>query len=158
MHAPAKWLMACAGLALFAGASFAAESSDASKMRTEIRDWEAFDRIVNNRGLTLQWIHYENAPRGTVEAAYKNRVLTLRGEQRAADNIGHVSFSGTVTRVDKSEFLFDGTIIINGTPDADRRCEKSGNWRFAITQNRKYWRLREFEWCDDLTDYIDIYF
>ena len=24
--------------------------------------------------------------------------------------------------------------------------------------NRRYWRMREFEWCDRLTDYIDIYF
>jgi hypothetical protein len=39
-----------------------------------------------------------------------------------------------------------------------RRCEQTGEWRFAVTQNRKYWRLRQFEWCDYLTDYIDIYF
>jgi len=27
-----------------------------------------------------------------------------------------------------------------------------------VTQNRRYWRIRTFEWCDDLTDYVDVYF
>jgi hypothetical protein len=31
-------------------------------------------------------------------------------------------------------------------------------WHFAVMQNRPYWRLREFDWCEDLTDYVDIYF
>ncbi len=45
-----------------------------------------------------------------------------------------------------------------GTPDAGRRCEANKAWRFAVTQNRPWWRLREFEWSDGLTDYVDIYF
>jgi hypothetical protein len=158
MRAPGKWLSALAGLAVFAGAGVAANRSSDQPVPTEIRDWEAFDRIVNNSGMTLQWIDYDDAPRGTVEAIFQNRILMLSGEQRAADGMGYVSFSGTISRVDKAEFLFNGTIIIHGSPDAERRCEKAGEWRFAITENRKYWRLRDFEWCDDLTDYIDIYF
>ena len=39
-----------------------------------------------------------------------------------------------------------------------RICEKTKDWHFAITQGRPYYRLREFEWCDGLTDYIDLYF
>ena len=29
---------------------------------------------------------------------------------------------------------------------------------FAITQNRKYWRLQQMESCGRLTDYVDIYY
>ncbi len=43
-------------------------------------------------------------------------------------------------------------------PDQGRACEADKSWHFAITQQRLYFRLREFEWCDRLTDYIDIYF
>ena len=53
---------------------------------------------------------------------------------------------------------FIGTIRIADTPDRGRLCEQTKSWRFAITQRRKYYRLREFEWCDGLTDYIDLHF
>ena len=51
-----------------------------------------------------------------------------------------------------------GRIAIIDTPDPGRQCIRNGPMRFAVTQNRPYWRLREFEWCDGLTDYVDIYF
>ena len=63
-----------------------------------------------------------------------------------------------MTEIGADYFVFDGTIRIADTPDAGRRCEADKVWHFAVTQNRPYWRLREFEWCDGLTDYIDIYF
>ena len=49
-------------------------------------------------------------------------------------------------------------IRIADAPDPGRMCEATKSWHFAVTQNRRYYRLREFEWCDGLTDYIDIYF
>ena len=62
-----------------------------------------------------------------------------------------------VSELKKRGIGFDGTIRIADTPDRGRLCEQTKSWRFAITQRRKYYRLREFEWCDGLTDYIDIY-
>lgn len=157
MRAPAKWLTALAVLAVIAGAGVAADS-DKKLAPTEIRDWEAFDRIVNNSGMTVQWIDFGGAPRGKIDAVFKNKILELRGEQKSLGGNGRAALSGHITRIDATEFIFEGTVIIQDTPDIGRRCKKDGSWRFAITQNRKYWRLREFEWCDDLTDYIDIYF
>lgn len=125
---------------------------------TQIDDWEAFDRIINNRGMSLQWIGYDSAPRGKANAVYENRTISLTGEQRAVNGVGRVSLSGAIVRVSRTEFIFRGTIIIADTPDEGRYCTQTKDWRFAITQNRKYWRLRDFEWCDSLTDYIDIYF
>jgi hypothetical protein len=54
--------------------------------------------------------------------------------------------------------LLEGAVTIVNTPDEGRTCEGYGTWRFAVTQARKYYRLRQFEWCDGLTDYVDLYF
>ncbi|MGL5837770.1 MAG: hypothetical protein ACRCY3_04640 [Sphingorhabdus sp.] len=145
-------LFACA---LMAGAQ---ARDDKPVAVTKIEDRTAFERLIGNSGLTVQWLGWTNSKRGILQADYRNRLLRLTGEQRDAAGGGRVSIDGIVTRIGKDEFIFDGTILIENTPDAGRRCEKTGPSRFAITQNRKYWRLREFEWCDDLTDYVDIYF
>lgn len=158
MLSPAKWLAALGAVMFFAGAACADEPTAAVSEPTKIEDWESFDRIVNNRGLTLQWIHYDAVPRGEVKTAFENRTLFLNGEQRSADGRARVALNGSVIKVSASEFIFRGTITIADTPDEGRYCTQTKDWRFAITQNRKYWRLREFEWCDSLTDYIDIYF
>ena len=85
-------------------------------------------------------------------------VARLRAAQAQAGGPGRLSLDGTVTEVGRDWFTFRGTIRITDTPDPGRKCEAMKDWRFAVTQNRRYWRLREFEWCDGLTDYIDIYF
>lgn len=125
---------------------------------TKVENRAALEKLLGNSGMTLQWLSWNSSDRGAVDASWQGEALFLKGEQRAVDGTGRVSVEGRVVRVAASEFILDGTIIIEDTPDAGRRCEKSGEWRFAITQNRKYWRLRQFEWCDYLTDYIDIYF
>ena len=61
-------------------------------------------------------------------------------------------------QIGEGYFILRGTVAITDTPDPGRECRADKNWRFAITQNRQYYRLREFEWCDGLTDYVDIYF
>ena len=78
--------------------------------------------------------------------------------QAQAGGPGRLWLDGDVTEIGADYFTFEGTIRISDTPDAGRACEKSKTWHFAVTQNRRYWRLREFEWCDGLTDYVDIYF
>lgn len=125
---------------------------------TEVKNRIALERLLGNSGMSLQWISWTGAERGPVEASWSGKTLLLKGEQKARGSSGTVAFEGRVVRIDKSQFLLNGTIVIENTPDAGRMCEKTGEWRFAITQNRKYWRLRDFEWCDELTDYIDIYF
>jgi hypothetical protein len=125
---------------------------------TKVESRPALERLLGSSGITLQWISWTNSKRGPVDFRWAGKTLILKGEQHAVDGKGHVSVEGRIVRIDKNEFILNGTIIINETPDAGRACQKTGDWRFAVTQNRKYWRLREFEWCDGLTDYIDIYF
>ncbi len=123
---------------------------------TRILDAAAAGRLLANKGVTLQWIDW-NA-RGTATVTQAAGIWHLRAAQAQAGGRGRLWLDGDVTEIGADYFTFEGTIRISDTPDAGRACEKSKTWHFAVTQNRRYWRLREFEWCDGLTDYVDIYF
>jgi len=123
---------------------------------TRILDPAAAARLRANKGVTLQWIGWND--RGTASVTDNAGNLTLRAAQAQPNGPGRLYLDGTVTEIGADYFVFDGTIRITDTPDAGRTCEADKVWHFAVTQNRPYWRLREFEWCDGLTDYIDIYF
>jgi hypothetical protein len=123
---------------------------------TEVRDLTALEKLRGNAGLTLQWIDWEN--RGILEVSQRGEVVHLKGMQAAPDGKGRLELEGDVLSIDTGHFIFRGRIAIIDTPDSGRSCVKNGDSEFAITQGRKYWRMREFEWCDGLTDYIDIYF
>ncbi len=113
-------------------------------------------RLKQNSGITLQWIGWEDRGPALVfedpEGSYR-----LSGQQSGADG-GRLAVYGAITEIGPGYFVLDGTIEITGTPDADRQCKADRLWRFEVTQGRKYYRMRTFEWCDYLTDYIDIYF
>lgn len=161
--------MVCAGVLLAAGCSGTPSVPDTSAAparpkalptfapdATVAHDSEALERLKNNAGVTLQWISWER--RGTAWVREEGGVVRLTASQTAADGPGRLTLDGLVTEIGADYFIFAGRISIVGTPDANRRCEtERSDWRFAVTQNRPYWRLREFEWCDGLTDYIDIY-
>lgn len=123
---------------------------------TEVRDQAALERLRGNAGLTLQWIGWEK--RGILEVSQRGPVVHLSGSQASPDGKGRLEVEGDVVSIDSTSFILRGQIRITGTPDADRSCNKQNDSEFAITQGRKYWRMREFEYCDQLTDYIDIYF
>lgn len=122
---------------------------------TRILDRAAADRLLEAKGVTLQWIGWDQ--RGPVSVREEGGTITLSGAQHQPDGPGRLSLSGRVVEIGADYFTFQGTIRITDTPDPGRMCEGDKQWHFAITQNRPYWRLREFEWCDGLTDYIDIY-
>jgi hypothetical protein len=123
---------------------------------TEVRDQSALERLRGNDGINLQWNY--DSPRGDLEVTQIGDVVHLKGSQKAVSGNGRLEIEGDVLSIDSKHFIFRGTIKMIDTPDAERSCIKNGDSEFAITQNRKYWRMREFEWCDGLTDYIDIYF
>jgi hypothetical protein len=123
---------------------------------TEVRSKAAVEKLRGNQGLTLQWIDWEK--RGALEVSQRGEVVHVKGAQVAPDGKGRLEVEGDVVSIDARHFILRGKIGIYETPDAGRSCIKEGDSEFAITQGRKYWRMREFEWCDQLTDYIDIYF
>lgn len=114
------------------------------------------ERLRTVQGITLQWIGWET--RGEVEVTRDDHgVWRLSGAQ-ADGNGATVRVEGVITEIGEDYFLLDGKVAITDTPDIGRACEADKVWRFAATQRRSYYRLREFEWCDYLTDYVDIYF
>lgn len=122
---------------------------------TRVLDRAALARLIANRGVTLQWIDWNT--RGSANVRWQGDMLLLTAAQ-ARSGGGRLFLDGVVEELGSDYFTFRGTIRIDDTPDAGRRCEANKSWHFAVTQGRPYWRLREFEWCDGLTDYVDIYF
>ena len=155
-------LMAIAAMSLASGC--AAQSSavqgeqrlPAADSKTIINDRAAFQRLLGNGGISLQWISWET--RGNLVADYSTDLLRLHGGQSTPDGKGKLVIDGVVTRIDASEFTFVGRIDMTDTPDIGRHCVRDGEMTFRVTQNRKYWRLQQMEVCDGLTDYVDIYF
>lgn len=123
---------------------------------TRILSQRDADRLLQNKGLTLQWIDWNT--RGTAIVTRREGLWQLSGAQAEAGGPGRLFLKGHIVEIGEGYFTFRGAIRIAGTPDRDRACEADKDWHFAVTQNRPYYRLREFEWCDGLTDYIDIYF
>lgn len=113
------------------------------------------DRLLDNSGITLQWIGWDDRGQASVRPDARG-VWYLSGSQRGER--GELEVDGIITEIGEGYFTLDGTVSIQNTPDAGRDCRAHKKWHFAITQNRRYYRLREFEWCDGLTDYVDIYF
>lgn len=123
---------------------------------TRVLDAGEKAKLLAADGITLQWIDWNH--RGQINAREEGGVIRLTGSQVQPDGPGRLFIDGTVVEIGTGYFQFDGTIRIDETPDPGRHCEADKLWHFAVTQNRPYWRLREFEWCDGLTDYVDIYF
>ncbi|MGQ7829833.1 hypothetical protein [Altererythrobacter sp. Z27] len=142
------------------GASSSIEASRYPKPpleATRVLDRVTLNRLVQNKGMSLQWISWDDS-RGTVSARMVDGRMRLTGSQFATNGPGQIMLDGYVTELGTGYFTFEGKIRIIDAPDGGRVCEADKSWHFAITQQRRYFRLREFEWCDDLTDYIDIYF
>lgn len=113
-------------------------------------------RIAAPKGITLQWIEWNT--RGEVRTLVdRDGVWRMIGSQTGPGE-AYVGVDGVISEVGENFFTLNGTITIANAPDAGRMCKATADWRFEVTQNRKYYRLRQFEWCDGLTDYIDIYF
>ena len=145
--------VAIVSLIFSAGAGVA---QDRSPEPTLVLDRAAAQRLLANKGLTLQWIDWTT--RGHARVRRDSGVWQLRGAQAEAGGPGRLLLDGRIGEIGRDYFTFIGTIRIAETPDRGRLCEQTKSWRFAITQRRKYYRLREFEWCDGLTDYIDLHF
>lgn len=132
------------------------DTNDIPAQPTRILDSQGADRLMRNEGVSLQWINWEERGGAWVMETTGGHWLLLAGQR--ATNGAMLDVEGFITEIGRDYFVLEGTVKIFGTPDGDRQCNATKSWRFEVTQNRSYYRLREFEWCDNLTDYIDIYF
>lgn len=122
--------------------------------KTQINDQAAYERLLNNSGVTLQWLW--SAKRGKMNAIDDNDVVRLDGTQ--ANHEGTLKVKGEVVSIGRDSFVLRGTILILDAPDKGRRCERTGDYEFKATGKRKYWRLQQMEACGGLTDYVDVYY
>ncbi len=153
-----KTLLASLALLLAATGVAAASAPAAPGERTIVNDRTALGRLQRNSGITLQWISFENPGRGHVVAQMNGGLLHLNGAQVARNGRGQVTLDGDVTRINPRSFVFRGRIVITDAPDLGRNCVREGTYEFRATGQRRYWRLQDFEACDGLADYVDIYY
>ncbi len=151
-----RHLATLAALVLLAPPALAQSASTPAPEPTRILDRTAAQRLRANKGLTLQWIDWDH--RGHAAVTVDRGQWRLRGAQAEAGGPGRLFLDGVITEIGKGYFTFEGVIRITDTPDRGRACERHKTWHFAVTQRRSFYRLREFEWCDGLTDYVDVYF
>jgi hypothetical protein len=149
-----------AGLALMLATTGAVAQAPppAPGERTIVNDRTALGRLRRNSGITLQWISFDYAQRGHVIAQMNGGLLHLSGSQSAQHGRGRVTLDGDVLRINPRSFSFRGRIVITDAPDPGRNCVREGIYEFRATGTRRYWRLQNFEACDGLADYVDIYF
>lgn len=151
-------MLASLALLLATAAAAAQTPPPAPGERTIVNDRAALQRLRRNSGITLQWIGFETPGRGHVVATMRGGLLHLSGSQAERRGPGRLTLDGDVLRIDPRSFTFQGRILITGAPDPGRNCVREGTYEFRVTQRRRYWRLQDFEACDGLADYVDIYF
>jgi hypothetical protein len=128
------------------------------RSKTTINDQKAKQMLLGPHRLSLQWISWDYF--GKINVTESNGVLMIKGEQKGRGTGDYLTVDGVITSVDAKEFGFKGTIITkvshnnNGEP-----CKRDGEMTFRITNNRKYWRLKEMDSpCEEIVDYVDIFF
>lgn len=129
-----------------------------AQQKTVVNDAAAKEMLLGKHKLALQWISWNYFGAATVTD--KNGVLYLAGEQKQHGGTDYLKIDGAITSIDKNEFKFNGTIVmqishING----GEPCKREGAMTFAVKGKRKYWRLQEMDNpCDEATDYVDVFF
>lgn len=126
---------------------------------TVVNDRNAARMLLGSHKLSLQWISWNYF--GSANVTNVKGVYRIKGEQRGrGKSTDFVRIDGVITTISPKEFKFEGMVemqidhINGGQP-----CLREGELTFAITKNRRYWRMQEMDNpCDMATDYVDIYF
>ncbi|HSI86007.1 MAG: hypothetical protein ACAI35_06340 [Candidatus Methylacidiphilales bacterium] len=158
-----KLLTFCTCLALlFISCTFtqAQNTGVPTPAKTVIQDKGAYDRLLGDHKISLQWISWDNF--GQAIVTEKDGVLSIEGEHKGGKQnpTDFLTIKGVITEVDELTFTFDGTIVTQISHIAKGEpVTRTGVYTFAITKNRPYWRMREMNNPKDgVVDYIDIYF
>jgi len=127
--------------------------------KTIINSENAKKMLLGKHRFALQWISWNYF--GTAIVTDKKGVLYLKGEQKGrGGSDDFLTIDGTVTQIDEKEFKFNGKIVTKVSHlNEGKPCPREGEMTFAITKNRRYWRLQDMQnFCEDVLDYIDIFF
>jgi len=144
----------CANLLILAALNF----SVAAQNKTIVNDANAGKMLLGKHLLSLQWISWDYF--GAANVVNKKGVYYLKGEQKQRGGSDYVKVDGVITEINAKDFKFDGAIEMQiSHNNGGAPCKREGEMTFAVTGKRKYWRLQEMtNPCDEVTDYVDIYF
>lgn len=134
-------------------------AASAQAAATLVKDAEAKKKLLGKHPLTLQWV---DEPAGSADVTEKDGVLSLNGEQRSKKKPIFVTIAGKITSVDKTEFVFEGKVVVQVVSglkgEHTKPCTREGKLTFAIKGERKYWRMQQMQSpCTGKTDYVDIH-
>lgn len=130
-----------------------------AQQRTVIKDRNAAKMLLGRHRLSLQWVSWDYF--GTANVTNVKGVYRIKGEQRGrGKSSDYVRIDGVITSISPKEFKFDGKVEMRVSHiNSGQPCVREGELTFAITKNRRYWRMQEMDNpCDTATDYVDIYF
>jgi hypothetical protein len=124
--------------------------------QTDVKDRAEYRKLLGTHKLSLQWVSWEKF--GKVTIAEERGMLKVHGRQEL--NGDYVQIDGTIVSVERNRFVFEGVITTrvsynnNGEP-----CHRRGDFDFAAKGKRRYWRMQQIENpCEEIADYVDIYF
>jgi hypothetical protein len=130
-----------------------------AQQRTVVNDRNAAKMLLGRHRLSLQWVSWDYF--GTANVTNVKGVYRIKGEQRGrGKSTDYVRIDGVITSISPKQFKFDGTVEMRVSHiNGGQPCTREGELTFAITKNRRYWRMQEMDNpCDQVTDYVDIYF
>lgn len=126
---------------------------------TIVNSESAKKMLLGNHRFALQWISWDYF--GTAIITDKKGSLYLKGEQKGRGGSGDfLTIDGIITQIDEKEFKFNGKIVTKVSHlNEGKSCPREGEMIFAITKNRRYWRLQDMQNpCEDVLDYVDVFF
>lgn len=116
--------------------------------------------IAGQHKLSLQWISWDYFGKIATLDQNGDGSYPIRGMQQSRDNGDYLLVDGVVSQFEPRKLFFQGKIVtrvshING----GRPCVRQGDFSFTASAGRRYWRLDQFKNpCDQVTDYVDIFF
>ena len=108
-----------------------------------------------SHAFSLQWIDGKGV--ATVAADGPKTVIIGKHTGKNGD---FISINGAIEQPGETGFTFVGVIITQVSYIAGgKACTRDGTFTFRATGKRKYWRMKEnTNPCDEVVDYVDIYF
>jgi len=116
-------------------------------------------RLLGKRMFSLQWILYKNNKKyGVANITRKDSGLYIDAHHEF--NGDYAVLKGDLTIISPSEFTVSGELVTRVSDIHNgNACQRSGTFTFKATGKRKYWRMQEIvNPCEDLADYVDVYF
>ena len=148
-----KWykvllMIAALGLVCVTASASQAKASD-----------NAEQKLLGKHMFSLQWILFQKEKFGTASVT-RNNDGGLYVDARQELNGDYVTLKGDVRVVDAKEFTVTGELVTCVSHiNSGKPCVRGGTFTFKATGKRKYWRMQEMaNPCENVVDYVDIYF